>query len=122
VSCAVGLAVLDVMEEEGLQAHALRVGACLLDGLRAVAARHEIVGDVRGSGLFLGVELVKDRLTLEPAALEASEVVNRMRDAGVLIGADGPFHNVLKIRPPMPFADHDADRLLTALESAIGNL
>jgi 4-aminobutyrate aminotransferase-like enzyme/Ser/Thr protein kinase RdoA (MazF antagonist) len=121
VSCAVGLAVLDVVSEENLQAHARRVGGRLLDGLRAVAERHEIVGDVRGSGLFLGVELVKDRDTLEPAPDEASSVVNRMREDGVLIGTDGPFHNVLKIRPPMPFADHDADRLLAALESALGN-
>jgi 4-aminobutyrate aminotransferase-like enzyme/Ser/Thr protein kinase RdoA (MazF antagonist) len=121
VSCAVGLAVLDVMTEENLQAHAHRVGGRLLDGLRAVAARHEIVGDVRGGGLFLGVELVKDRDTLEPAPDAASDVVNRMREAGVLIGTDGPFHNVLKIRPPMPFDDYDADRLLAALESALDN-
>ena len=108
VSCAVGLAVLDVVQEERLQDHALRVGAALLEALRRLAARHPLVGDVRGSGLFLGVELVKDRATLEPAAAEASDVVNRMRERGILLGTDGPFHNVLKIRPPMPFTREDA--------------
>jgi 4-aminobutyrate aminotransferase-like enzyme/Ser/Thr protein kinase RdoA (MazF antagonist) len=120
VSCTVGLAVLDVIAEENLQAHALRVGEHLLAGLRAVGAGHEIVGDVRGSGLFFGVELVRDRDTLEPAGDEASRLVNRMREDGVLIGTDGPFQNVLKIRPPMPFAEHDSHRLLAALESALG--
>jgi 4-aminobutyrate aminotransferase-like enzyme/Ser/Thr protein kinase RdoA (MazF antagonist) len=119
VSCAAGLAVLDVVRDEELQAHALRVGERLLDGLRSLAARYEIVGDVRGIGLFLGVELVKDRRSLEPAADTASLVVNRMRDERVLIGTDGVFHNVLKIRPPMPFTELDADRLVTALEAAL---
>src|SRR6185503_18254998 len=86
VSCAAGLAVLDVVQEERLQEHASRVGAQLVDGLRSLQARYEIVGDVRGSGLFLGVELVTGRGTLEPASAEASFVVNRMRDEGILIG------------------------------------
>jgi 4-aminobutyrate aminotransferase-like enzyme len=119
VSCAVGLAVLDVVQAERLQAHALRVGDRLLDGLRALASRHPAVGDVRGTGLFLGVELVKGRETLEPAPDRASLVVNRMREGGVLIGTDGPFHNVLKIRPPMPFDDDDAERLLASLDAAL---
>ena len=74
--------------------------------------RHAIVGDVRGSGLFLGVELVRDRETLEPAGDEASFVANRMREEGILLGTDGPFHNVVKIRPPMPFSADDADELV----------
>jgi 4-aminobutyrate aminotransferase-like enzyme/Ser/Thr protein kinase RdoA (MazF antagonist) len=115
VSCAVGLSVLDVVRDEGLQAHALHVGERMLLGLGRVAERHALVGDVRGSGLFLGVELVRDRETLEPATAEASHIVNRMREEGVLIGTDGPFHNVLKIRPPMPFGDDDADRLVDTL-------
>jgi 4-aminobutyrate aminotransferase-like enzyme len=115
VSCAVGLAVLDVVDDERLQAHAERVGAHLLEGLRQLAERSPIVGDVRGSGLFVGVELVRNRETLAPAADEASNVVNRLRDAGILIGTDGPHHNVLKIRPPMPFTVDDADVLVSAL-------
>ncbi len=119
VSCAVGLAVLDVVQGDRLQEHARRVGGRMLDGLRAIADRHPVAGDVRGSGLFIGVELVKDRDSREPAADEASYVVNRMRDEGILIGTDGPFHNVLKIRPPMPFNENDADLLVATLDAIL---
>ena len=122
VSCVVGNAVLDVVEREQLQAHALRVGTHLLEALRALAPTHAIVGDVRGSGLFLGVELVRDRDTLEPAGAEASYVVNRMRDHQILLGTDGPHHNVVKIRPPMPFDEADADRLVETLDDVLGEL
>jgi 4-aminobutyrate aminotransferase-like enzyme len=74
---------------------------------------------VRGSGFFIGVELVRSRETLTPATEEASQIMNRLRDRGVLIGTDGPFHNVLKIRPPMPFTEADADELVSALESSL---
>jgi 4-aminobutyrate aminotransferase-like enzyme/Ser/Thr protein kinase RdoA (MazF antagonist) len=120
VSCAVGLAVLDVIRDEGLQARALRIGGRLIGGLRELHARHPIVGDVRGSGLFLGVELVQDRETREPAADAASYVVNRMRDRGILAGTDGPFHNVIKIRPPMPFNETDADFVVAAMDAILG--
>ncbi len=119
VSCAVGLAVLDVVADEQLQAHALRVGQRLLDRLAPMAERFEIVGDVRGSGLFLGVELVHDRDSREPAGREADYVVNRMRELGILLGTDGPHHNVLKIRPPMPFSELDADLLVATLEEVL---
>jgi len=122
VAAAVGLAVLDVVEDEGLQAHALSVGARLLAALGQLIDRHEIVGDVRGSGLFLGVELVRDRSTLEPAAAEASFVVNRLREDGILAGTDGPHHNVLKIRPPMPFSHDDADMLLRSLDGILATV
>ena len=122
VSCAVGTAVLDVVRDEGLQAHAARVGERLLDGLRAMMARHPLIGDVRGSGFFLGVELVRDRATLEPAAEEADYIVNRMREEGILLGTDGPLHNVLKIRPPMPFDEGNADRLLQTLDRVLAEL
>lgn len=119
VSCAVGLTVLDVVQEEGLQEHAHLVGRRLLNDLRQLAARHSIIGDVRGSGLFLGIELVRDRESREPAGDEASTVVNLMREAGVLIGTAGPHHNVLKIRPPMPFNESDADILVAELDRAL---
>jgi 4-aminobutyrate aminotransferase-like enzyme/Ser/Thr protein kinase RdoA (MazF antagonist) len=122
VACAVGLAVLDVVEEERLQEHARHVGSTLLDRLRPLADRHPLIGDVRGTGLFLGVELVKHRETLEPAAAEASEVVNRMRERGILLGTDGPFHNVIKIRPPMPFTLEDGDHLAQTLDEALASL
>ncbi|HZS05204.1 MAG TPA: aminotransferase class III-fold pyridoxal phosphate-dependent enzyme [Blastocatellia bacterium] len=116
VSCAIGLAVLDVMRDERLQERAFGVGGRLLAGLRPLIERYPIVGDVRGSGLFLGIELVRDRETLAPAAEEASFVANRMREYGILLGTDGPFHNVVKIRPPMQFAESDADFLVAAMD------
>jgi 4-aminobutyrate aminotransferase-like enzyme len=120
VACAVGLAVLDVVQEEHLQEHAREAGDALLDALRALAARHPLVGDVRGSGLFLGVELVKDRDTGEPATAEASAVVNRLRERGILLGTDGPFANVLKIRPPMPFTRENGAHLAATLDEVLG--
>ena len=119
VSCAVGLAVLDVLEEENLQQHALAVGGYLLERLEALK-RHPLVGDVRGLGLFQGIELVRDRQTLEPADVEASYVVNRLREKGVLAGTDGPLHNVIKIRPPLPFNWADADVLVDHLDEILG--
>jgi len=122
VSCAIGLAVLDVLRDEQLQSHALHIGQRMISGLRPFVDRHPIVGDVRGSGLFLGVELVRDRATLEPAGSEASYVANRLREMGILLGTDGPYHNVVKIRPPMPFNAEDADLLVGAFDSALGEL
>jgi 4-aminobutyrate aminotransferase-like enzyme len=116
VSCAIGLAVLDVVQEEKLQSHALDVGAHLLEGLRELQQHHNIIREVRGSGFFLGVELMNDG---KPATSEADNIVNRMRDEGVLLGTDGPHHNVIKIRPPMPFSHADADYLLAVLGSSI---
>jgi 4-aminobutyrate aminotransferase-like enzyme len=81
--------------------------------------RYPIVGDVRSSGLFLGVELVRDRETLEPAAEEASFVANRMREYGILLGTDGPFHNVIKIRPPMQFSESNADFLPATMDKIL---
>jgi 4-aminobutyrate aminotransferase-like enzyme len=122
VSCTVGAAVLDVVKREHLQAHAQKIGSQLRAALRSLMERYALIGDVRGSGFFLGVELVRNRDTLEPAAREATEVVNCMREAGVLIGTDGPFHNVLKIRPPMPFSAADSDTLVTCLDAALAGL
>ncbi|MFN0119148.1 MAG: aminotransferase class III-fold pyridoxal phosphate-dependent enzyme [Blastocatellia bacterium] len=116
VACAAGLAVLDVMRDENLQDNALAVGRHWLEGLRDLMRRHAIIGDVRGSGLFLGVELVRDRVTLEPADTEASYVVNRLREAGILAGTDGPYHNVIKLRPPLVFTTADADFFTATLD------
>jgi 4-aminobutyrate aminotransferase-like enzyme/Ser/Thr protein kinase RdoA (MazF antagonist) len=116
VSCAIGLAVLDVLRDEGLQEQALRVGRHMLEGLGNLMNEHTQIGDVRGSGFFLGVELVRGRQTLEPATEEATLVVNRLRDSGILLGTDGPFHNVIKIRPPMPFSQADGDLLVATLD------
>jgi 4-aminobutyrate aminotransferase-like enzyme len=112
VSCAIGLAVLEVVQEEKLQAHAQEIGEQLLKGLRELQRRHEVIADVRGSGLFLGVELVRER---KPATQEAHRIVNQMRERGILLGTDGPHHNVLKIRPPMPFSESDASLVITTL-------
>ena len=116
VSCAIGLKVLEIVQEENLQAHALKIGERLLTGLRDLQQRHDIIADVRGSGLFLGVELMCDRT---PATSEAARIVNQMRERGILLGTDGPHHNVLKIRPPMPFSKADADLLLTTFAETL---
>jgi 4-aminobutyrate aminotransferase-like enzyme len=122
VSCAAGLAVLETVQDEDLQAHAQRVGVRLLAGLNELAARHELIGDVRGSGLFFGVELVSDRVTQAPATSEAATIIDRMRERRILIGTEGPLHNVLKIRPPMPFNEQDADRLVATLDEVLTTL
>ncbi len=119
VSCAIGLAVLDVIEAEGLQENARVTGDYLMSGLRALQDKHALIGDVRGLGLYIGAELVLDRQTMEPAGDHASYVANRMRDYGILISTDGPFHNVLKIKPPIIFSQADADHLLWALTEVL---
>jgi 4-aminobutyrate aminotransferase-like enzyme len=119
VACAAGLAVLDVLEEQKLQEQALRVGTHLMSGLNALQERHALIGDVRGSGLFLGVDLVLDRETCEAAPLQASYVVNRLRECGILTGTDGPHHNVIKLRPPLIFTEADADLLVSTLDAIL---
>ena len=119
VSCAAGLAVLDVIEAEGLRDNAASVGTHLLDGLRQLVDRHARAGDARGLGLFVGLELVKDKGTREPDGQLAGFVANRMRDKGILLSTDGPFHNVLKIKPPLCFRRADADHLLATLDGVL---
>jgi 4-aminobutyrate aminotransferase-like enzyme len=119
VSAAIGNAVLDVIEDEGLPANARRVGHEILAGAIELSTRHELIGDARGLGLYLGIELVRDRGTLEPAGEEASYVVERCKDLGVLVSIDGPFHNVLKIKPPIVWSSADADRLLSTLDRVL---
>lgn len=119
VSCAAGMAVLDVIEAEGLVANALDTGAYLTSRLRALAAEHEAIGDVRGPGLYLGVDLVTDRATKAPATALAADVANHARDRGVLVSTDGPADNVLKIKPPIVFGRDHADLLCDALHDAL---
>lgn len=116
VACAAGLAVLDVIESEGLQEKARATGDHLLPGLRRLAARHPVIGDVRGMGLFLGIELVSNRASRARAPLPAAYLAERMREEGVLVSTDGPFRNVVKIKPPLAFGRADADVFLEALE------
>src|SRR5262249_28084493 len=110
-----GLAVLDVICEEGLQESAREVGAYLLERLHEL--RSPLIGDVRGQGLFVGVEFVCNRETKEPASREAAEVVEEAKDGGVLLSTDGPMHNVIKIKPPMVFSRADVDRVARALST-----
>jgi 4-aminobutyrate aminotransferase-like enzyme len=122
VSAAVGNAVLDVIEEEHLLEHAAAVGGYTLGRLRDLAARHTLIGDVRGSGLFFAVELVGDRAAKTPAAAATKRLVNRMRERGVLISRIGLHDNILKIRPPMPFSREHADLLVGTLDEALSEL
>jgi 4-aminobutyrate aminotransferase-like enzyme/Ser/Thr protein kinase RdoA (MazF antagonist) len=119
VACAAGLAVLDVLEEERLQERALRVGNHWIGALRKMQDRHQLIGDVRGSGLFLGIDLVRDGDTREPASDEAAYVVNRLRERGILAGTDGPHHNVIKLRPPLNFSEADADLFVATLDAIL---
>jgi len=120
VACAAGLAVLDVLRDEHLQQNALNVGAKWTSDLRSLQARYTLIGDVRGSGLFLGVDLVTDRETRAPAPRQASYVVNRLREEGILAGTDGPHHNVIKLRPPLCFKNEDAERFTNTLSAILG--
>jgi len=120
VACAIGMSVLDVIEEEGLQANALTVGTHLMNGLRGLLDKHLLIGDVRGLGLFIGVELVLDRVTLAPASAQATYIADRLKERGILLSVDGPYHNVLKIKPPLVFNMADADFLIAELDAVLG--
>ena len=119
VSCAIGLAVLGVIESEGLQENARVMGARMLDGLEELKAKYPLIGDVRGQGLYLGAELVRDRESLEPAAEEADYIINRAKDFGILLSTDGPLHNVLKMKPPLVLNEGDVDQVLRVLDMVL---
>lgn len=122
VSCAAAQAVLDVIRDEHLQQRSQHIGELLLDGMRKLAERHELVGDVRGAGLFLGMELVTDRTAKTPAATQTRRVVNAMRERGVLISAAGPLENILKIRPLLAFEQEHAELFIDTLDQALGEV
>ncbi len=119
VSCAIGMAVLKVIEEEKLAENALQVGDTLKKGLCELQTKYPLIGDVRGLGLFLGVELVLDRETRKQAPFQAAYIVERMKDNGILIGSDGLHNNVLKIKPPIIFNQSDADMFLEILDKIL---
>lgn len=119
VSMETGIAVLNVIRDEELQQHALDTGNYLVLGLKKLMQKHKIIGDVRGKGLFVGAELVRDRQTLEPAVPEIDEIVEEMRNRGFLMSTDGPLHNVLKIKPPMLFNIDNAASFLRNLDEVL---
>ncbi|MBW1642260.1 MAG: aminotransferase class III-fold pyridoxal phosphate-dependent enzyme [Deltaproteobacteria bacterium] len=119
VSAAVAEAVLTVIEEEELQQNAHEVGSYLQDKLEKLAQKQPLIGDIRGRGLFFGVELVKDRETLEPAYKETRVIAENMKNEGVLIGSVGRFGNVIKIRPPLVFSKENADLLIEKLDKLL---
>jgi 4-aminobutyrate aminotransferase-like enzyme len=119
VACAAALAVLAIIEDEGLVANAATVGSYLRQGLLTLAERHPLIGDVRGEGLLLGVELVDE--ARGPAAGHARKVTEAMRERGILLSATGPAGNVLKIRPPLVFQRDHADLLLQALDEILAS-
>jgi 4-aminobutyrate aminotransferase-like enzyme len=119
VSCAVAMAVLDVIDDEGLVENAAEVGEYVLQGFKDLQSRHEMIGDVRGSGLFFGMDLVSDRETKAPAADEARRIVNGMRDKGILMSKIGEHDNVLKLRPPLCFSRENADVLIETLDQVM---
>lgn len=122
VACAAALAVLEVIEQEGLQAHALETGKYLLEGLKELATNQPLIGDIRGSGLFVGIDLVRNRESREPATDETQTAVNLLRQQGILIGSTGQHDNILKVRPPMVFSKENADLLLQKLQLVLGQL
>ena len=121
VSCAVGLAVLDVIKNEQLQENALIVGNYLKDRLKKLMDKHPIIGDVRGLGLFIGVELVVNRKTLEPAPKQATYIIERMKEHGILLSVDGPkkWPSTIKIKPPLVFSKENADFLVDTLDKVL---
>lgn len=122
VSMVTGLSVLRVIEEEQMQQHALETGNYLMSGLKKLMNKYPLIADVRGHGLFIGAELVKDRNTREPAVPEIDTIVERIKNKGYLLSTDGPLHNVLKIKPPMPFNKQNADELLQLLDEVLATL
>ncbi len=121
VSCAVGLEVLQVIADEYLQQNALETGSYWMDCLRTLSKDYPIIGQVRGAGLFLGVDLIRDASTLEPADWEATYIVERMKARGILLSTEGPHHNVLKLKPPMIFRREHVDLFVDVLKEVLGD-
>jgi 4-aminobutyrate aminotransferase-like enzyme len=116
------MAVLDVIEQEEMQQHALEVGNYLQQRLRWLMDKYQVIGDVRGHGLFIGAEFVRSRATLEPFTPEIDQVIETMKQKGFLLSTDGPLHNVLKIKPPLTFNKQNADEFILALDQVLSVL
>ena len=119
LSCRIGTEVLQIVDDEGLQENALSMGNLLLNGLRQLQQKHQLIGDVRGYGLFIGLDLVTDRETREPATAVADYVKNRMRENRILMGTEGPADNILKIRPPLTIEEQDVQMILQVLDQVL---
>ena len=122
VSCAIGMAVLDVIENEKLIEHSRLMGELFIDGLTKLKKQHKLIGDIRGKGLFLGIELVKDHLTLEPATKETKLLVEGMLSKKILLSIDGPRKNVIKIKPPLVISEEDVERTLCSLDEILTDI
>ncbi len=122
VSCEIGKAVLEVIEEESLQDNALEVGHQLMEGLKSMQGKHEWIHDVRGAGLFMGIELVKKSDDRSPATKEAKAIINSMKGKGILLSTDGPYNNVIKIKPPLCFSRDNALQLLDEFEKSLRSI
>ncbi len=122
VSMAQGLATLEVIDSEGIQQNALEVGTHLKNRLKELQERHTLIGDVRGMGLMLGVELVRDRQSKEPANTEAAEILERCKERGLLIGKGGLYGNTLRIKPPMCITKDDANFMVDCLDEVMSEL
>lgn len=116
------MAVLDVIQQEDLQSHALQIGQYLLEKLHHLQTSHPTMGDVRGQGLFLGIEIVKDPNTREPDSTRAKQIVEDMKSQRILLSIDGPHQNVIKFKPPMSFDLANADRVVMTLERVLNDL
>ncbi|XP_054258407.1 5-phosphohydroxy-L-lysine phospho-lyase [Macrosteles quadrilineatus] len=122
VSCAVAKTVIEVIERENLREQATKVGNHLLNSLKQLISKHNIIGDVRGVGLFVGVELVTDRTTKTPATAEAQHIISRMKEERILLSSDGPDRNVLKLKPPMVFTMANADYFIATLDRILDEI
>ena len=122
VSCAIALSVMNVIEKDKLQQNALDVGNYLLKELNLLKEKFGLIGDVRGKGLFIGVELVENRKTLNPSPEKAEFIINQMKEVGILISTDGPYNNVLKFKPPMVFSKENAQQVIQSLEQKLSSI
>ena len=122
ISMTQGLATLEIIDEENIQQNALEVGTHLKESLHDLEDKHPLIGEIRGLGLMLGVELVRHRQTKEPANTEAADVMEKMKERGVLIGKGGLFGNTLRIKPPMCINKDDADYLVAMLDEVLSEI
>jgi 4-aminobutyrate aminotransferase-like enzyme/Ser/Thr protein kinase RdoA (MazF antagonist) len=119
VSMTAGIAVLDVIQEEQMQQHAKETGEFLMQGLSRLMEKYPLISDVRGHGLFIGAEMVTNRDTREPAIKQIDVLIEQMKEKGFLLSTDGPLHNVLKIKPPMPFSKENAEEMIACLDKVL---